>query len=57
MNNTRKKQIYNPYLPSYENIAEWTTVTIPVRISGGVYPVYFGFRGEGKMDLLEFTLE
>lgn len=39
------------------NIAEWTAVTIPVRIPGGVYPVYFRFRGEGKMDLLEFTLE
>ncbi len=36
---------------------EWTAVTIPARIPGGVYPVYFRFRGEGKMDFLEFTLE
>ena len=36
---------------------DWETLTIPVQIPAGVYPLYFRFRGEGSLDLSEFTLE
>ena len=36
---------------------DWETITIPVQIRAGVYPLYFRFRGEGSLDLAEFTLE
>lgn len=36
---------------------DWETLTIPVQIPAGVYPLYFRFRGEGSLDLAEFTLE
>lgn len=36
---------------------DWETLTIPVQIPAGVYPLYFRFRGEGSLDLSKFTLE
>mgnify|MGYP004686268167 FL=1 len=36
---------------------DWETITIPVQVRAGVYPLYFRFRGEGSLDLAEFTLE
>lgn len=36
---------------------DWEMLTIPVQIPAGVYPLYFRFRGEGSLDLAEFTLE
>lgn len=32
-------------------------LAIPVQIPAGGYPLYFWFRGEGSLDLSEFTLE
>lgn len=36
---------------------DWEALAIPVQIPAGGYPLYFRFRGEGSLDLAEFTLE
>ncbi len=68
---TTVKQVYNPYLPSYEYVPdgeplgeiavlldtqEWTSLTGGVRIGAGVHALYFCFEGEGTVDLRSFEL-